>query len=149
MRGKSLDDVSDTWDLLGGEGIQFFAFQEVGGLKDLPLQGWDQKETRLGKSSFMTFYCSPPDSFRGTVVGIPLGDLQHVIKVVPLQTGLAVVIQRGGCKEFIISLHLPHRQRKDCLRVWHEQLEQLRNLLHGVRFSDDVFLLSDLNIDLQ
>ena len=136
------------WDLLGGEGIDCFAFQEVGGLKELALLGWDQDEVRLGSSSYVTFMSFPLKSFHGTVIGLPLDSLPHVIQVKPLLTGLAVILRSGGCKEFVISLHLPHRQRQDCLQVWHDQLDELRDLLHGIRYMDQVQLLSDLNLDL-
>ena len=68
--------------------------------------------------------------------------------VKPLLTGLAVTLRHGGRKEFVISLHLPHRQRQDCLQVWHEQLDELRDLLHNMRYMDQITILADLNLDL-
>ena len=103
---------------------------------------------RIGSSSYVTFMSFPSKSFHGTVIGLPLDALAQVVQVKPLLTGLAVTLQSGGCKEFIISVHLPHRQRQDCLQVWHDQLEELRELLHGMRYMDRAQLLSDLNLDL-
>ena len=148
LRGKTIEDVSRSWDLLGGEGIDFFAFQEVGGLKELACLGWDQDEVRLGTVSYVTFMSFPLKSFHGTVIGLPLETLPKVTHVKPLLTGLAVTLQHGGRKEFIISLHLPHRQRQDCVQVWHEQLDELRDLLHNMRYMDQITVLADLNLDL-
>ena len=119
----------------------------MGGLKELAHTGWDQDEHRLGTSVYAVFSAFPQLSFHGTVIGIPMDLLQHVVRVEPLLTGLAVILQRSGCKEFIISIHMPHRHRKDCSDVWNDQLDQLRSLLDGVRFSDKVIILSDLNVD--
>ena len=148
LRGKSIEDVSRCWDLLGGEGIDVFALQEVGGLKELALSGWDQDEMRLGSVSYVTFMSFPLKSFHGTVIGLPLESLSQVVEVKPLLTGLAVTTQSGGQKEFVISLHLPHRQRQDCVQVWHEQLDELRELLQGCRYMDRINILADLNLDL-
>ena len=71
-----------------------------------------------------------------------------MVDVKPLLTGLAVTLQQGGCKQFVISLHLPHSQRRDCMQVWHDQLDELRELLHGIRYMDRVQIPSDLKIDL-
>ena len=133
---------------MGGEGVEFFAFQEVGGLKELALLGWDQDEIRLGSATYVTFMSFPLKSFHGTVIGLPLEALPKVANVKPLLTGLAVTLQHGGRKEFVISLHLPHRQRQDCLQVWHEQLDELREFLHGMRYMDQITILADLNLDL-
>ena len=95
--------MSRCWDLLGGEGIDVLAFQEVGGLKELALLGWDQDEVRLGSSSYATCLSFPPQSFHGTVIGLPLEALVHVVDVKPLRTGLAVTLQQGGCKRFANS----------------------------------------------
>ena len=45
----------------------------------------------------------PQKSFHGTVIGIPLDALAQVVQVKPLLTGLAVTLQSGGRKEFVIS----------------------------------------------
>ena len=103
---------------------------------------------RLGSASYVTFMSFPLKSFHGTVIGLPLEALSEVVSVKPLLTGLAVILQSGGRKEFVISLHLPHRQRQDCVQVWHEQLDELRELLHGMRYMDRIQILADLNLDL-
>ena len=69
---QTIEDISRCWDLLGGEGVDFFAFQEVGGLKELACLGWDQDEVRLGATSYVTFMSFPLKSFHGTVIGLPL-----------------------------------------------------------------------------
>ena len=90
--------MSRCWDLIGGEGTEdFFAFQEVGGLKELAPKGWDQHEMYLGASAYATFSAFPTKSFHGTVVGIPLDALPQVIRVTPLLTGLAVEVRNSEC----------------------------------------------------
>ena len=89
--------------------------QEVGGLSDLAQDSWCVKEGTLAGKPFIFFCCSPPDSFRGSAVGIPLDMLKEVINVQVLATGILLTLRRGGAREFVASLHLPHTQREDCM----------------------------------
>ena len=79
----------------------------------LALLGWDQDEIRMGSSSYVTFLSFPSKSFHGTVIGLPLDAVAHVVDVKPLLTGLAVTTQQRGCKEFIMSF-LTGRDRTAC-----------------------------------
>ena len=49
--------------------------------------------------------------------------------------------------KFIISLHLPHSQRTDCIDVWHDTTQDLRRVLSGLRYTCEVYIGADLNVD--
>ena len=58
LRGKTLEALSEAWDLLDLEDMDFWCLQEVGGLS--VTQGpFDRSELRLGARDFFVFSCTP------------------------------------------------------------------------------------------
>ena len=65
-----------------------------------------------------------------------------------LSVGICVTLQLQGSKKFVISAHLPHKQRQDCVDTWPGCQEELENALKNRRLHDNVVLLTDSNYEL-
>ena len=126
--------------------MDVIGLQELGGFANLSLP-WTTMDCQLDGS--WTFYISsPPLSFRASAVGLPSRLVPFVDHVKPLCCGVSVTLKLDGCKQFIISAHLPHRQRQDCIEVWNSFSQELEHLLRHRRISDSVVLLIDSNYEL-
>ena len=64
-----------------------------------------------------------------------------------LNAGLLVVVKRQGAL-FLVSLHLPHAQREDCIQVWENTLSDLDTQLACLRYHDAVCIGADLNLEV-
>ena len=71
-----------------------------------------------------------------------------VEKVTPLSCGIAVTLKKDSVRTYIVSAHLPHKQRSDCLETWHAFNSELENVLQRRRLHDNVVLLLDTNYEL-
>ena len=121
-------------------------FQEVGGLGDIAKK-WDTRVVDLDEN--WTFYCTnPPLAFRGVAVGLPTSRIMAVEKVIPLDAGLCVVLKQHGYRQYLISAHLPHKQRSDCLSVWQGFLSQLDEIFRTRRYFDVLTFAIDTNYEL-
>ena len=60
-----------------------------------------------------------------------------------LHAGLIVVVKRQGVRMFLISLHLPHAQRDDCIQVWGQTMSDLDSQLACLRNNDAVCIGAD------
>ena len=146
VQGKSLADVASAWPTLGLGGSDFLGLQEVGGLKDLS-KPWDTMHVEFDEP--WTFYCTnPPKTWRAVLLGMPSRNASNVEAVIPLDVGICVILKSRGCRQFVISAHLPHRQREDCLACWQGFLHQLDHILRKRRFQDLVVCTVDTNYEL-
>ena len=146
LQGKNLDDLKNAWTVLDMEGMDVIGVQELGGFANLSLP-WTTMDCELDGA--WTFYISsPPLSFRASAVGLPSRLVPFVDHVRPLCCGVSVTLKLDGCKQFIISAHLPHRQRTDCIEVWNTFSQELEHLLRHRRISDSIVLLIDSNYEL-
>ena len=138
MQGKSITDVAAAWPTLDLGGSDYLGLQEVGGLKDLS-KPWDTMHVEFDEP--WTFYCTnPPKTWRAVLLGMPSRNASNVETVIPLDVGICIVLKSRGCRQFVISAHLPHRQREDCLACWQGFLHQLDLVLRKRRFQDLVGL---------
>ena len=131
---------------MGLDGFDFIGLQEVGGLGDIT-KTWDTRYVDFDEN--WTFYCTNPAlAFRGSAVGMPTKHTSLVEKVVPLDVGLCVVLKLPGYRQYLISAHLPHKQRDDCLTVWQGFLQQLEGVLRSRRYFDVLTFAIDTNYEL-
>ena len=91
--------------------------------------------------------CQPVACHRGSAICFPKLMVHELLNVHVLYAGMALEFRRAGCKQFIISLHLPHSQRTDCIDVWHDTTQDLRRVLSGLRYTCEVYIGADLNVD--
>ncbi|CAE7306848.1 unnamed protein product [Symbiodinium sp. CCMP2592] len=148
--GKSLDDLALIWDLAGLSGTQLIALQELGGLpcKCATHDTILHHEIYLAGRSFTFFYCDPSHSFRGSAIGLPTEWLGRVERKATFSTGLGLVLKHQGVRQFVMSAHLPHDLRKDCLHVWQSQVEEILQFCAPRRYHDLVCVCADLNYDI-
>ena len=120
LRGKSLEDLARVWDLVGLAGAEVIALQELGGLP-VRCPSHDtilHHEIRLAGRSFTFFYCDPSHSFRGSAIGVPSDWVHRIDLKTTFSTGLGVTLKHQGVRQFLMTAHLPHDLRADCLSVW-------------------------------
>ena len=146
MQGKSLKNLEDAWSELGLSGADFFGLQELGGHKDL-VSPWQVLPAHLD-GAWGFYACNPPLAFRTVAGGVPARLFPYVEKVFPMSCGIGVVLKRNGIKTFVVSAHLPHRQRKDCIDTWQIFNSELEVFLKFRRFQDSVLVLHDTNYEL-
>ena len=91
---------------------------------------------------------NPPLAFRTVAVGIHNRHVPFVEKVTPLSCGTAVTLKQDSVRTFIVSAHLPHKQRSDCIETWQSFNSELDKLLQRRRLHDNVVLLLDTNYEL-
>ena len=126
--------------------MDFIGVQELGGQKDLE-PPWQPREAKL--DGFWNFYtANPPLAFRAVAVGISAKFFPFVEKVTVLSCGLCVTLKQHACRTFVISAHLPHKQRSDCIETWQSFNSELDALLHNRRLHDTVIILHDTNYEL-
>ena len=131
---------------MGLDGFDFIGLQEVGGFGDIAKK-WDTRYADFDEN--WTFYCTNPAlAFRGSAVGMPTRHTSLVEKVIPLDVGLCVVLKLQGYRQYLISAHLPHKQRDDCLTVWQGFLQQLEGALRSRRYFDVLTFAIDTNYEL-
>ena len=65
-----------------------------------------------------------------------------------MSCGIAVILKQESARTFIVSAHLPHKQRSDCLDTWQSFNSELEQLLQKRRMHDTVVLLLDTNYEL-
>ena len=146
VQGKSIKDIENAWSELSFAGFDFIGLQELGGQSDLA-QPWDTLEANF--DGIWSLYASnPPLAFRSVAVGLHNKHTPFVEKVTPLSCGIAVTLKKDSCRTFIISAHLPHKQRSDCLETWHTFNSELENLLQRRRMHDSIVLLLDTSYEL-
>ena len=122
--------------------------QELGGFSNLT-QPWTTHTIDLD-GQWIFYITNPPMAFRAVSVGLPARLVSYVQHVTALSCGICVTIKLDGCRQFIISTHLPHRQREDCIEVWNvfPFSQELDHILRGRRVSDSVVILADTNYEL-
>ena len=146
VQGKGLADIESAWSELSFAGFDFVGLQELGGGSNI-CKPWETLEANLDGS--WAFYASnPPLAFRTVAVGIHSRHTPFVEKVTPLSCGTAVTLKKDSSRTFIISAHLPHKQRSDCIETWQSFNSELDNLLQYRRIHDSIVLLLDTNYEL-
>ena len=81
-------------------------------------------------------------------MGIPLTLAHRVTEVQILPAGLALKLKHAGIQTLLISMHLPHTQREDCLQVWTDMMHALQSLTAKIRLHDTVVIGADTNYEL-
>ena len=65
------------------------------------------------------FYaCKPPLASRTVAVGIPSRLFPFIEKVGCFCCGIGIILKQNSMRTFVVSAHLPHRQRDDCIDTW-------------------------------
>ena len=143
VQGKGFDDLKNSWPVLGMEG---FGIQELGGFSALS-SPWKIEDVELD-GGWVFYVTSPPLAHRGIAVGIPSRLACSVDHVRHLSCGICVTLKFGGCKKFLISAHLPHRQRNACIETWQTVEAELEQALKNRRLHDNVVTMTDTNYEL-
>ena len=138
------------WDLVGLAGTEVIALQELGGLpvKCLSHDIVLHHEVYKAGRSFTFFYCDPSHAFRGSAVGIPSDWVSRVEFKCTFSTGLGIALKHQGTRQFLMTAHLPHDLRADCLQVWQSQVDEILHFTQARRYHDLVCLCADLNYDI-
>ena len=92
---------------------------------------------------------NPPHAHRAVAVGFPSRLANCVDHVRPLSCGICVTLKLEGCNQFIISAHLPHKHRHDCVDTWQTFEAELEQALRTRRMHDSVVILTDTNYELE
>ena len=146
VQGKHVADISTAWPCLNLAGCDLLGLQEVGGLGE-QTKPWDTLHVEFDEP--WTFYCTnPPLARRAVLLGMPSRCTGNVEKVIPLDVGICVILKMSGYRQFVISAHLAHKQREDCLSCWQGLIHQLETILKGRRYHDVVVLTMDTNYEL-
>ena len=146
FQGKHLKDLELAWPSLQLDGMDFIGVQELGGHKDLP-PPWQILEAKLD-GLWHVYATNPPQAFRTVGVALHSRLSSAVQKVHCLSCGICVVLKQAGSRLFLISAHLPHRQREDCFAAWQTFNSELDNLLANRRMHESVILMMDTNYEL-
>ena len=136
------------WDLVGLDGTQVIGLQEVGGFKSHQHETVVHHEVYLKGKSYTFFCCSSSHAFRGSALGIPSEWLSRVERKQAFCTGLGIVLKHQGTRQFLMTAHLPHNLRKDCLPVWQTQVDEILTFCSLRRFHDTIGICADLNYDV-
>ena len=142
-----MNSLCEVWDVLDLSGTDFVFLQELGGL-DFSEQTWKTQEIDLGGRHMLFYLASPVNSFRGQAVGIPLDMANRVTEVRIFSAGLALRLKQSGIQSFLISMHLPHSQREDCLQVWTDMMHATREFTARIRMHDTIVIGADTNYEL-
>ena len=146
IQGKGFEDLKCAWPALDLEGMDVIGLQELGGFADLS-KPWTTVSCELdGDWNF--YVTNPPLAFRAVAIGLPVKYAQHVEHIRALSCGICVTLKLDGCKQFLISAHLPHRQRDDCIEVWNSFAQELEHILKHRRHFDSALVLVDTNYEL-
>ena len=126
--------------------MDFIGIQELGGQGDL-LPPWQNLTATL--DGLWNFYTAkPPLAFRAVSIGIPESLFPQVEKVTNLSCGICLTLKQYSARTFVISAHLPHKQRSDCIETWQTFQSQLDVILQRRRLHDTVIILHDTNYEL-
>ena len=147
VRGKGLDALVATWDVLDLEAVDFLFLQEVGGLQEAA-QPHDRIPVKLGTRKYTAVVASLEGGFRGLAVCIPEALAMHIETAHVLTASLLVVIKQFGIRTYLLCAHLPYAQRRDCLPVWQEFTQQLDARISCMRYHDVLLGGADLNFDV-
>ena len=146
VQGKALEDLHSTWPVLDMDGFDVIGLQELGGFAGLSTP-WKIEDCQLdGKWIF--YITNPPLAHWAVAIGIPARFANNVDHVRALSVGICVTLKFEGCKQFVISAHLPHKQRKDCVDTWQLFESELEQALRYRRIHDSVVILTDTNYEL-
>ena len=126
----------------------FASFQEVGGLSGIQGESWTYQEKSLQGRMMGVIACQPHACRRGSAISSPAHLVHDLRQVYVLTAGLALEFRHSGCRQFVISLHLPHAQRHDCIDVWHQTTQDVGRVLTSLRYTCEVYIGADLNLDL-
>ena len=147
IQGKSLDDIQVAWSSLDLEGLDACGIQELGGFANLATP-WTTITKDLD-GPWVFYVTNPALAFRAVAVGLPKRLVPYVDHVTAFSCGICIMLKIRGCKQFVISAHLPHRQRSDCIEVWNtfsQELEQ--HILRSRRHMDSAVAMVDTNYEL-
>ena len=128
------------------EGFDAFGIQELGGFANLA-KPWTTTTADLD-GQWVFYVTNPVLAFRAVAVGLPARLVSKVDHVTALSCGICVTLKIDGCKQFVISAHLPHRQRQDCIEVWNTFSQELEHVLRLRRHMDSVVVSIDSNYEL-
>ena len=146
VQGKGIKDLECAWSELGLSGMDYIGIQELGGQNEL-LPPWQNLEASL--DGLWNFYTArPPLAFRAVSVGIPERLFSSVEKITNLSCGICLTLRQHSARTFVISAHLPHKQRSDCIETWQTFQNELDALLQHRRLHDTVIILHDTNYEL-
>ena len=81
LRGKNLENLADTADLLNLGGLDLIGLQELGGCMDIPSGQWDKKEVWLQQVSYSFVIGNPAGSHRCLAIGYPSTLIPHVAHI--------------------------------------------------------------------
>ena len=146
IQGKSLEDIRDAWPVLDMDGLDAIGIQELGGFAGLS-KPWTTATLDLD-GQWLFYVTNPSLAFRAVAVGIPSRMAPKVHHITAFSCGICVVLKFSGCKQFIISAHLPHKQRADCIEVWNTFSQELDHILRSRRQADSVIVSVDTNYEL-
>ena len=128
------------------DGLDFLGLQELGGCSNIS-PPWQILDADF--DCFWCFYtCKPPLVHHAVAIGMPSRLIPFVEKVVPLSCGIGVIVRQGAIRTYVISAHLPHRQREDCLDTWQIFHSELEQFLQRRRHHDTIVILHDANYEL-
>ena len=136
------------WDVAGLSGTEVIGLQEVGGFKSHTHETIVHHEVYLQGKSYAFFCCSSSHAFRGSALGIPSEWLSRVERKQAFCTGLGIILKHQGTRQFLMTAHLPHNLRKDCLPVWQTQVDEILAFCEPRRYYDLVAVCADLNYDV-
>ena len=142
-----MSDIATAWPSLDLEGFDSLGLQEVGGLGELS-KPWDTAPAEFNNKAWTFYATTPPLTWRAVLLGMPSHSARNVEKVIPLDVGICVVLKLAGYRHFVISAHLPHRQREDCLQCWQGFIAQLEEVLTCRRYQDVIIVALDCNYEL-
>ena len=61
---------------------------------------------------------------------------------------MGLVLKHQGTRQFVMTAHMPHNLRKDCLPVWQEQVDEILDFCSQRRYQDVISICADLNYDI-
>ena len=128
------------------EGLDALGIQELGGFANLA-KPWTTVTKDLD-GQWVFYVTNPSLAFRAVAVGLPSRLVPYVDHVTAFSCGISVMLKIDGCKQFVISAHLPHRQRSDCIEVWNTFSQELEHILRSRRHMDSIVTLIDTNYEL-
>ena len=136
------------WDVAGLSGTEVIGLQEVGGFKSHTHETVVHHEVYLQGKSYAFFCCNSSHAFQGSALGIPSEWLSRVERKQAFCTGLGIILKHQGTRQFLMTAHLPHNLRKDCLPVWQTQVDEILAFCEPRRYYDLVAVCADLNYDV-
>ena len=102
----------------------------------------------LGQQEFTAFVGHAPGGFRAQAVCLAEELVPFVERVELMHASLLVVVKRPGVRMFLMSLHLPHAQREDCIQAWETTIAEFDSHFACLRYHDAVCIGADLSLDV-